>query len=102
MDPDFQEWRSFAVTNPGQEPFNVTLRGHNLWTMRRVITAGCIGCTPIDNPAPRWSGYVRNLREHGVAIDTLTEKHSGPFAGWHGRYVLLSRVEPIDGTEGAA
>lgn len=102
MKPDFRARRSYAVTNPGQEPFNITLRGRNLWTMQQLVKAGRIGCTPIDNPAPRWSGYVHNLRELGVAIETLTEKHDGPFEGWHGRYVLLSKVEPINGSEGAA
>lgn len=102
MKHEFLERRSYAVTNPGQEPFNITLRGRNLWTMLQLIKAGSMGCTPIDNPAPRLSAYVHRLREMGVAIETLIEKHGGPFAGWHGRYVLLSKVEPINGSEGAA
>ena len=102
MKPDFQARRSFAVTNPGHAPIIITVRGRDLWALSELVAAGRRGCTPIDNPAPRWSAYVHNLRELGVAIDTLTEKHSGPFAGWHGRYVLLSKVDPIDGSEGAA
>ena len=40
------------------------------------------------------------LRALGVAIDTITEKHGGPFAGHHARYVLASHVAA--GREGGA
>jgi hypothetical protein len=33
------------------------------------------------------------LRSHfGVVIETVTEKHGGPYAGTHARYVLRSDV----------
>jgi len=54
-----------------------------------------------DNPAPRWSAYVHNLRESGVEIETVTEPHGGDFAGHHGRYVLRCGVSP-DWKGGAA
>lgn len=56
------------------------------------MAAGPKGCTPISNPAPRWAAYIHNLRALGVAIDTIAEKHGGPFAGHHAKYVLASNV----------
>jgi len=32
--------------------------------------AGERGCTPIDHPGPRWSGYVHDLRKLGLVIET--------------------------------
>ena len=59
------------------------------------------GCTPIDNPGPRWSGYVYKLkRNHGLSIQTINEAHGGPFKGTHGRYVLRSTVRAA-GSEAA-
>ena len=56
--------------------------------------AGAAGCTPIDNPGPRWSHYVFKLkRVFGLRIETITEAHGGDFKGTHARYVLRSRVE---------
>ncbi len=53
------------------------------------------GCTPIDNPAPRWSAYVKNLRDAGIKIETIHEGHKGPFPGTHGRHVLKSSIEVV-------
>ena len=53
------------------------------------------GCTPITHPGPRWSAYVLKLRKRGLQIETVPERHSGPFAGHHARYVLRSRIEVI-------
>ena len=62
--------------------------------MLELVKAGQRGCSPIDNPGPRWSAYVFNLRtEFGVAIETIHENHGGQFAGTHARYVLHSTVE---------
>ena len=67
--------------------------GRFRWTLERLIEAGDKGCTPIEQPAPRWSHYVWILRhEHGLNIETLEEKHGGPFPGRHARYVLRDRV----------
>lgn len=84
--------RLFTVLNTDSTPFRITLKGRDLWALDALMRAGPIGCTPITNPAPRWSAYVHNLRALGVAIETLTEPHSGPFSGSHGRYVLRSEV----------
>ncbi|MFT6296949.1 MAG: hypothetical protein ACJAWC_000287 [Yoonia sp.] len=72
--------------------FPITVSGRDRWALEELINAGTKGCTPIDNPAPRWSAYVWNLRELGVPIETVTEPHDGPFAGTHACYVLRAIV----------
>jgi hypothetical protein len=67
--------------------------GRFAWTLFELVKAGEKGCTPIDQPAPRWSNYVFRLRRQGVAIETITEVHAGAYAGTHARYVLRSTVE---------
>jgi hypothetical protein len=67
--------------------------GRFAWTLHQLVQAGERGCTPIDQPAPRWSHYVYRLRRDGVAIETIDEKHGGAFSGHHARYVLRSKVE---------
>ncbi|MBM4073844.1 MAG: hypothetical protein FJ271_33740, partial [Planctomycetes bacterium] len=63
------------------------------WALQTLIDAGACGCTPLDCPGPRWSGYVHRLRrDHGLLIETLDERHGGPFAGSHARYVLREPV----------
>lgn len=71
----------------------ILLTGRDAWALCELIAAGRKGCTPIDNPAPRWSAYIHHLRhEHGLDIETITERHGGPFPGNHARYVLHSDV----------
>ena len=73
-----------------------TVHGRDAWALLQLVAAGPNGCTPIDNPGPRWSGYVFNLkRNHGLAIVTYHEGHKGSFPGTHGRYVLVSDVQII-------
>jgi hypothetical protein len=81
-------------TKPTRE---VLVTGRDRWALECLMAAGSKGCTPIDTPGPRWSGYVFNLRQLGVAIETVTEAHDGPFAGTHARYVLRSRVTRSEG-----
>lgn len=82
----------FTVTNPNEKPFNLILKGRNAWAMGELIKAAEKGCTSINNPAPRLSAYIHNLRNFGVKIRTITEQHGGEFAGTHGRYVLVAEV----------
>lgn len=94
----------------GETPFNlifdnaetltIVVSGRDRWALEALIAAGRAGCTPIDTPGPRWSGYVHNLRGLGVAIETVTEKHDGPFAGTHARYVLRCRAERVQEAAG--
>lgn len=85
---------------PDGSPFIVT--GRNAWALLELHSAGKTGCTPIDNPGPRWSAYVFNLkREHGLAIETAHESHRGPFPGSHARYFLKSNVEIVSRSDKA-
>ena len=76
----------------GGEPFTIEAGGREAWALDRLTEAGPKGCTPITEPAPRWSAYVFNLRALGVPIETRHEPHGGAFAGTHGRYILRARV----------
>lgn len=76
----------------GSEPFVIEAKGREAWALDRLIEAGSRGCTPIEQPAPRWSAYVHRLRALGVPIDTRHEPHGGAFAGIHGRYILRAYV----------
>lgn len=70
----------------------LTTIGRDAWALMELHRAGDKGCTPIDNPGPRWSAYVFKLRQLGLAIDTVNEPHDGPFPGTHARYVLRTPV----------
>ena len=73
------------------------LDGRTAWALYNLIEAGPKGCTPIDNPAPRWSAYIFKLRhDYDIAIETVVEPHGGPFAGRHGRYVLREPLRVIE------
>ncbi len=88
---------SFTVAQTTGDVFPIAVNGRVRWALERLLAAGEGGCTPIDNPAPRWSGYIHVLREIGVEIETLHEPHGGDFPGHHGRYVLRSSVTPEGG-----
>jgi hypothetical protein len=79
-----------------REPESVTVRGREAWALLALMAAGERGCTPIDTPGPRWSGYVHDLRKLGVAIETVRERHAGRFPGDRARYVLRSRISVLD------
>jgi hypothetical protein len=76
-------------------------KGRCAWALSRLIAAGAEGCTPITEPGPRWSEYVRRLRGDGVQIETITETHGGAYRGHHAVYVLRSPVEIIETKEAA-
>ena len=78
--------------NDGSKPFTISLKGREAWALDQLMEAGVKGCTPIANPAPRWSAYVFDLRERGVPIETIHEPHGGEFSGTHGRYILRAQV----------
>ena len=61
----------------------VTVRGRDAWALLKLKAANDNGCTPIDHPGPRWSGYVYKLRKAGIDIETIRERHGGHFAGEH-------------------
>lgn len=91
----------YVVMPSASEPFRVILSGRARWALDRLRMAGPNGCTPLTEPAPRWSAYVFSLRQLGIEVETVTETHGGEFAGHHARYVLRSRVA-IDWIGGVA
>jgi hypothetical protein len=74
----------------------ITVRGRDAWALLELHAANENGCTPIDHPGPRWSGYAYKLRKLGVVIETIREKHGGPFSGQHARYLLQSLVTILE------
>ncbi|MDR7221697.1 hypothetical protein [Aminobacter aminovorans] len=82
--------------------YQLTITGRDAWCLLRLIEAGEKGCTPIEQPAPRWSAYVYKLRQLGLHIETIHEGHKGEFPGNHARYVLRSTVVIIDHERAAA
>ncbi len=72
--------------------------GRIAWALNALIEAGPRGVVPIDRPAPRWSQYIMSLRRKGIAIETITESHGGPFKGSHGRYVLTTELVRLEMT----
>lgn len=78
---------------PDGLPF--TVKGRDAWALQELHLAGAAGCTPIDTPGPRWSGYIHKLRKKGLAIETINEEHGGQFAGHHARYILRSTVSLV-------
>jgi hypothetical protein len=92
---------AFNVTE-GEDVRTITPAGRDAWALGELITADAAGCTPIDNPGPRWSGYIHKLRTvYGLNVETITEMHGGEYAGKHARYVLRSRVAFADPAEAA-
>jgi hypothetical protein len=82
-----------VVPNDG-EAFRIVVAGRDRWALDRLRRKGPNGCTPITEPAPRWSAYVFNLRALGVPIETIHEPHEGDYPGRHARYVLRAYVAP--------
>ena len=88
-----RHYRAYQVEpDHGGPAFTVYLRGRQAWALDRLAEAGPKGCTPKDEPAPRWSSYVHILRGHGVPILTHRRRHGGAFPGVHGVYTLAARV----------
>jgi hypothetical protein len=82
----------YTITLKSGDPFQIVVSGRVQWALNELCRAGSVGCTPIQNPAPRWAAYVYDLREMGVEIETITETHQGDFPGHHARYVLRCGV----------
>jgi len=94
--------QEFIFTLSDNSKRSIIVVGRDAWALDNLIKAGKKGCTPIDNPAPRWSGYIHKLRKnYGIDIETIDEAHGGPYAGTHARYVLKSNVQPAAESEAA-
>ncbi|WP_375542770.1 winged helix domain-containing protein [Aliiroseovarius crassostreae] len=90
-----QATRFCVVPLGGGAQFEVVLKGRNAWALRQLVKAGTAGCTPVMNPAPRWSGYVHKIRSAGIKVETINERHEGPYPGNHARYVLVDAVQEV-------
>jgi hypothetical protein len=71
----------------------ITLPKRAAWFLEELVKAGAAGVTTIDYPGVRVGDCILKLRKAGVDVQTIYEPHDGEFAGRHGRYILLSRVE---------
>ena len=87
----------FMVYPAQGDPFLINVNGRIKWALERLLGSGSAGCTPLTQPAPRWSHYIHQLRGMGVEIETIHEPHGGGYPGHHGRYVLRARVVPEGG-----
>jgi winged helix domain-containing protein len=56
-----------------------------------LYRAAAEGITTIEFPGVRVSAGILHLRRAGVDVQTIYEKHSGKFAGRHGRFVEKPR-----------
>jgi len=81
-----------VTLNLSEQSRTFELNGRLGWTMAQLANAGPRGVTPIERPAPRWSGYVHDLRGLGIPIDTEMVKHGGAYSGHHARYRLACDV----------
>ena len=92
-----------ATVTEGVITRSITVSGRDAWALQELVAAGGKGCTPIDNPGPRWSAYVHKLRHrYGLTIETIHESHGGEFPGNHARYILRTKVTIRDDERRAA
>jgi hypothetical protein len=75
--------------------------GRLAWALAELISAGQSGITPITHPGPRWAAYCFKLRQAGLDIETVRERHEGAYAGHHARYVLRTPVVAVEQQEAA-
>ena len=104
MKNDKKKWGNakYVVTATDGTTTTILVNGRERWALECLMAAGERGCTPIDHPGPRWSGYVHDLRGMGVNIETVNEPHAGPFPGTHAKYVLRSLVSQVEDDREAA
>lgn len=79
-----------------EDSFQFMVHGREAWALHELIEAGERGCTPINNPAPRWSHYTWLLRKRGLVVETIHEPHGGAYSGTHARYVLRTPLQIIE------
>ncbi len=80
----------------GDSPVVKRFTGRFAQTLDLLVERGSEGLTSLESPGVRLSHYVFRLRRDGVPIETQDERHSGPFAGRHGRYRLTAPVTVIE------
>ena len=75
--------------------------GRPAWALETVCANGSQGLRTIDCPATQLPFYIWQLRQElgDDAVITKTEKHGGPFAGNHARYVLADETLRVERCE---
>ena len=76
--------------------------GRDAWALDALLRAGRRGVTPLEVAGPRWSAYVFKLRALSISIETIRERHAGPFPGSHARYRFVSRLKLLPPAEGSS
>ncbi|MDQ0998088.1 hypothetical protein QFZ34_003270 [Phyllobacterium ifriqiyense] len=78
----------------------IILKGRVAWTAEQLVKAGSQGITTVQFPGVRLSEHVRVLRhDFGIEIETIVEKHDGPFPGSHGIYKLVTELAVLTESE---
>lgn len=86
----------FSFDNGAGVMQTCTVKGQTSRTLYELMKAGPKGVTALEIStwALRLSAYIFSLRKLGLEITTLHEEHP---EGWHGRYVLVTPVEILNG-----
>ena len=77
-------------------PHAYVVSGRNAWALLELMNVGEHGCTPLENPAPRWSADIHSLRTAGVEIETIRERHSGPYPAALAHYILRTNITDVE------
>lgn len=94
---------AFLIIPTIADPFILRVKGRQAWMLNQLLQVGAVGFTSKDAPGARISEYVSQLRQKGVPIRTIRQKHGGPFPGVHGLYLLdcqVRRIGPQNGGKG--
>jgi hypothetical protein len=83
---------AFTIHPTDGRPFEIAVTGQVCWALVQLVASWEISCTPVLHPAPKWSGYVFDLRQLGVEIEKPTEKHGHNHPERHRRFVLRGRM----------
>jgi len=70
----------YCIPPSAGKAFRIIVSGRDHWALDRLRKAGARGCTPIQNPAPRWAACVHNLRDLGLEIGAITEAQAHALA----------------------
>jgi hypothetical protein len=75
------------------------LNGRNAQILDLLIDRGAAGLSAAEvAPGVRLAAHIERLRKAGVPINTVHERHGGPFAGHHARYRLAREVKRVPET----
>lgn len=80
--------------NPVGNP--IKFIGREAWACRELIKAGERGISSLHHIGPRLAHYVMKCWRAGLTVEMVKTAHAGPFAGWHGLYVLRSKLLVIE------